>query len=146
MVAPQVFGDADGNDSTWEIVKRKKCIEEEKKSNYDKNFPPFKMIKTRKPTTKNNTKDDSGSRSSKSNSTNKTPTRKPPIKLCRVTPDVDEIKIVQVPTILNKNDEDDMSTISSSSNEGYFSSSSEDTGLIQQEQHNGINESKLNIK
>ena len=40
------------------------------------------MMKTSTPTTKNNSKkDDSSSRSSKSNSTNKTPTRKPSIKL-----------------------------------------------------------------
>ena len=39
-----------------------------------------------------------------------------------------------------------MSTVSSSSNEGYFSSSSEDTESIQQKEHNDVNESKLNIK
>ena len=61
MVVPQVCGDADENDSTWKIVKSKRRIKEEKKSNYDKNFPSLKMIKTRTPTTKNNTKDDSGS-------------------------------------------------------------------------------------
>ena len=38
MVAPQVCGDTDGIDSTWKIVKSKRRIKEEKKSNYDKNF------------------------------------------------------------------------------------------------------------
>ena len=94
MVAPQVCGDANGNDSAWKIVKSKKQLREEKKSNYDKNFPPLQVIRPSTPTSKNNTKDDSGSRSSKSNSTNKTPTRKPSTKLRRVTPNVNEIKIV----------------------------------------------------
>ena len=147
MVAPQICGDADRNDSTWKIVKRKRCIKEEKKSNFDKNFSPLKMMKTSTPTTKNNTKNDSGSRSSKSNNTNKTPTRKPSIKLFWVTPDVDKIEIVQVPTIFDKNDEDDMSTVSSSSNEqGYFSSSSKDLESVQQEVQNNVNESVLSIK
>ena len=64
MVTPQVFGDADGIDSTWKIVKSKRHIKEEKKSNYNKNFPPLKMMKTSTPTTKNSSKDHSGSRSS----------------------------------------------------------------------------------
>ena len=94
MVAPQVCGDIDGINSTWKIVKSKRRIKEEKKSNYDKNYPPLRMMKTSTPTTKNNSKDDSGSRSSKSNSTNKTPTRKPSIESRRVTPNVDKVKIV----------------------------------------------------
>ena len=82
------------------------------------------MIKV---TTKNNSKDGSSSRSSKSNSTNKTPIRKPSIKLCQVKPKTDEVKVVQVPNAFDKKDKDDMSTVSSSSNEqGYFSSSSQD--------------------
>ena len=113
MVAPQVCGDANGNDSAWKILKSKKQLREEKKSNYDKNFPPLQMIKSSTPTFRNYTKDDSGSRSSKSNSTNKTPTRKPSIKLRQETPNVDEIKIVKVPTAFDKNDKDDMSTVSS---------------------------------
>ena len=75
MLAPQVCGDADGINSTWKIIKSKRCIKEEKKSNYDKNFPPLKIMKTSTPTTKKNSKDDSGSRSSKYSNTNKTPTR-----------------------------------------------------------------------
>ena len=82
MVAPQVYGDTDRINSTWKIFKSKRRIKEEKKSNYDKNFPSLRMIKTSTPTTKNNSKkDDSGSRSSKCNSTNKTPTRSPPSNL-----------------------------------------------------------------
>ena len=105
------------------------------------------MMKASTPSTKNNSKDDSGSRSSKSNSTNKTPTRKPSIKSCWVTPNVDEDKIVQVPTVFDKNDKDDMSTVSSSPNEqGYCSSSSEDLESVQQEVQNDVNESILNIK
>ena len=147
MVAPQVCGDADGINSTWKIVKSKIHIKEEKKSNYDKNFPPLKMMKTCTPTTNNNSKDDSGSRSSKSNNTNKTPTRKPSIKPLQVTPNIDEVKIVQVPTAFDKNDKVDMSTISSSSSEqGYFSSSSEDSESIQQEVHNDVNKSVLSTK
>ena len=60
MVAPQVCGDTDGIDSMWKIVKSKRHIKEEKKSNYNKNFPPLKMMKTSTPTTKNNSKNDSG--------------------------------------------------------------------------------------
>ena len=108
IFTPQVCGDAEGNDSTWKTVKSKRYIKEEKKSNYDKNLPPLKMMNTSSPTTKNNTKDDSGSTSSKSNNTNKTITRQPSIKLCQVTPDADEIKIVQVPTTFDRNDEDDI--------------------------------------
>ena len=147
MVAPQVCGDTDGINSTWKIVKSKRRIKEEKKSNYDKNFPPLRMMKTSTPTTKKNSKDDSSSRSSKSNSTNKTPTRKPSIKSRRVTPNIDNVKIVQVPNAFDKNDKDDMLTVSSSSNEqGYFSSSSEDLESVQQEVQNNVNESVLSIK
>ena len=112
MVVPQVCGDADWIDSTLKIVKSKRGIKEEKKSDYDKNFPPLKMMKTSTPTTKNNSKDDSSSRSSKSNNTNKTPTRKPSNKSRRVTPNVDKVKIVQVPKAFGKNDKDDMQTVS----------------------------------
>ena len=52
---------------------------------------------------------------------------------------------MQVPTTLDKNDEDDMMTVSSSLNKGYFSSSSEDSESIQQEVHDGVNESVLDI-
>ena len=71
---------------------------------HEKNFPPLRMMKTSTPIIKNNSKDDSGSRSSISNSTNKTPTRKPSVKSRRVTPNVDEVKIVKVPTAFDKND------------------------------------------
>ena len=63
MVAPQVYGDTVGINSTWKIVKSKRHIKEEKKSNYDKNFHPLRIMKTSTPTTKNNSKDDSSSRS-----------------------------------------------------------------------------------
>ena len=53
---------------------------------------------------------------------------------------------MQVPTTLDKNDEDDMMTVSSSLNKGYFSSSSEDSESIQQEVHDGVNEFTLNLK
>ena len=47
----------------------------------------------------------------------------------------------------DKKDKDDMSTVSSSSNEqGYFSSSSEDSESIQQEVHDDVNEFTLNLK
>ena len=75
MVAPQVCGDADEINSTWKIVKSKRHITEEKKSNYNNNFPLLRMMKTSTPNTKNNSKDDPGSRSLKSNNTNKTPTK-----------------------------------------------------------------------
>ena len=39
MIAPQVCGDTDGINSTWKIVSSKRCIKEEKKSNYDKKIP-----------------------------------------------------------------------------------------------------------
>ena len=104
------------------------------------------MMKTSTPTTKNNSKDDSGSRSSKYNSTNKTPTRKPYIKSCWVTPNIDKVKIVQVPKAFDKNDKDDMLTVSSSSNEqGYFSSSSEDLEPVQQEVQNNVLKSNKNM-
>ena len=103
------------------FVKSKRRIKEEKKSNYDKKFHPLRMMKTSTPTTKNNSKkDDSGSRSSKSNSTNKIPTRKPSIKSCPVTPNVDKVKIVQVPNAFDRNDKDDMLTVSSSSHSNLF--------------------------
>ena len=59
MVAPLACGDTDGINSTWKIVKSKRRIKEEKKSNYDKNFPPLRMMKTSTPTTKNNSKNHS---------------------------------------------------------------------------------------
>ena len=147
IVTPLACGDTDGINSTWKIIKSKRRIKEEKISNYDKTFPPLRMMKTSAPTTKNNSKDDSSSRSSKSNSTNKTPTRKPSIKSRRVTPNIDKVKVVQVPNVFDKKDKDDMSTVSSSSNEqGYFSSSSKDLESFQQEVQNDVNESILNIK
>ena len=55
--------------------------------------------------------------------------------------------IVQVPTAFDKNDKDDMLTLSSSSSEqGYFSSNSEDSESIQQEVYDDVNESILSLK
>ena len=124
MVAPQVSGDNKGNESTWKIVKSKKQIKQERKSNYDKNFPPLKPTTT--PTTRYNKQDDS-SRTTRSSDSNKTPTKKPSIRLCKVSPDIGTIKIVQVPNKVKKGEEDDMSAVSSSSHQGYFSSDSEDS-------------------
>ena len=54
--------------------------------------------------------------------------------------------IIQVPNAFDKNDKDDMLTVSSSSSEqGYFSGSSEDLELIQQEAHNDVNEYVLRV-
>lgn len=76
MVAPYVSGDNNGYDSTWKIVKSRKRIKEEKKSNYKKKFPPLQVLSSTTP--KNiSDNDDSGSKSSKSTVTHKTPTRKP---------------------------------------------------------------------
>ncbi len=127
MVAPQVSGDDNGDEFTWKIIKSRRTIKEQRKSNYNKNFPPLQSVTTKLTPNGRDNMDDSGSRLSQSSSTHKTPTKKPFIKLRRVSPDIDDIKIVQVPTKMKKNDEDDMLTVSSSSHEGYFSSSSKDT-------------------
>ena len=124
MVAPQVSGDNRGNESTWKIVKSKKQIKQERKSNYDKNFPPLKPTTTT--TTKYNKQDDS-SKTTRSSDSNKTPTKKPSIRLRKVSPDIGTIKIVQLPSKEKKDEEDDVSAVSSSSHEGYFSSDSEDS-------------------
>ena len=104
------------------------------------------MIKTRTPTTIRTTPRIIQAQDHQNPTIPIIPTRKPSIKLCRVTPDVDEIKIMQALTTIDKNDEGDMSIVSSSLNEGYFSSSSEDSESIRQEVHDGVNESILDIK
>ena len=43
-------------------LSRVKDIFRDKKSDYDKHFPPLRMMKTSTPTTKNNSKDDSSSK------------------------------------------------------------------------------------
>ena len=42
MVAPQVNSDNNADASNWKIVKSKRQLREERKSNYNLNFPPSK--------------------------------------------------------------------------------------------------------
>ena len=98
MVDPQVSGEDNGDDSTWKIVKRRRTIKEQRKSNYNKNFPPLQSVTTKVTLNDRNNKDDSGSKSSQSPSTHKTPTKKPFIKLRKVSPDIDNIKILAIET------------------------------------------------
>ena len=98
IVAPQVSGDDNGDDSTWKIVKIRRTIKEQRKSNYNKNFPPVQFVTTETTFNEETNKDDSGSKTSGSSNANRTPSKKPSIKLRKVSPNIDTLKIVQVPT------------------------------------------------
>ena len=124
MVAPQVSGSNDDNNSAWKLVKTKKQLKEERKWKNDKSFPPLPVLSSANDD--NNKSDDESMKSSRSIKLFTTPTKKPSIKLCKVTPEANEMKIVQVKSQEHDMDQDDMSTVSSSSNEGYFSNYSSD--------------------
>ena len=124
MVAPQVSGSNNDNNSVWKLVKTKRQLKDERKWKNDKSFPPLPVLSSA--TDNDNKTDDGRKKSSKSIKLFTTPTKKPSIKLRKVTPEVNKLKIVQVKTQQDDKDQDDMSTISSSSNEGYFSNYSSD--------------------
>ena len=115
MVAPQVSGSNNDNNSTWKIVKTKKQLKDERKWKNDKSFPPLPVLSSA--TDDDNKSDDGSKKSSKPIKSFKTPTKKPSIKLCKVTPEANEVKLVKVESHQDDKDQDDMSTISSSSNE-----------------------------
>ena len=131
MVAPQVSGTNNNNNSAWKIVKTKKQLKDEKKWKDDKSFPPLPVLSSA--TDDDHKTDDGSKKSSRSIKLLKTPTKKPSIKLRKVTPEAKELKVIQVKTEQKENDQDDMSTISSSSNEGYFSSYSSDDSVEEEE-------------
>ena len=116
MVAPQINGVNNADASNWKIVKSKRHLREERKSNYNLNSPPLqsasslgsKTYKNKSPSIKT-TKSTDSSQSSQGHSegwwsqNHKSP--KSNTGKC----------------------EDDMSTVSSSSHEGFFSSDGSDT-------------------
>ena len=122
MVAPQVSGSNYNNNSTWKIVKSKKQLKEERKWKNDKAFPPLPVLSSASKNGDNS--NDESRNSSKSPKPSKTSTKKPSIKLRKLTRDMKEIKINHPESQGPDKDKDDMSTVSSSSFEGYFSSSS----------------------
>ena len=131
MVAPQVSGTNNNNNSAWKIVKTKKQLKDEKKWKDDKSFPPLPVLSSA--IDDDHKTDDGSKKSSRSIKLLTTPTKKPSIKLRKVTPEANELKIVQIKTEQNVKDQDDMSTISSSSSEGYFSSYSSDDSVEEEE-------------
>ena len=120
MVAPQVSSDNNGDASNWKIVKSKRQLREEKKSKYHLNFPPLPSVSSQgsKPL-KKRTK---SVKTEKSTDTDQTPSKGASSKIRKIAPSVDEVKIIKVPRVTQES-EDDMSTVSSSSYEGFFSSS-----------------------
>ena len=120
MVAPQVSSDNNGDASNWKIVKSKRQLREEKKSKYHLNFPPLPSVSSQgsKPL-KKRTK---SVKTEKSTDSDQTPSKGASSKIRKIAPSVDEIKTIKVPRVTQES-EDDMSTVSSSSYEGFFSSS-----------------------
>ena len=131
MVAPQVSGTDNNNNSAWKLVKTKKQIKDEKKWKDDKSFPPLPVLSSA--IDDDHKTDDGSKKSSRSIKVLTTPTKKPSIKLRKVTPEAKELKIVQIKAEQSDKDQDDMWTISSSSNEGYFSSYSSDESVEEEE-------------
>ena len=122
MVAPQVSGSNYNNNSTWKIVKSKKQLKEERKWKNDKAFPPLPVLSSASKNGDNS--NDESRNSSKSPKPSKTSTKKPSIKIRKLIRDMNEIKTGHPKSQEPDKDKDDMSTVSSSSFEGYFSSSS----------------------
>ena len=120
MVAPQVSSDNNGDASNCKIVKSKRQLREEKKSKYHLNFSPLPSVSSQgsKPL-KKRTK---SVKTEKSTDLDHTPSKGPSSKICKIAPSIDEVKIIKVPNVTQES-EDDMSTVSSSSYEGFFSSS-----------------------
>ena len=131
MVAPQVSGTNNNNNSAWKIVKTRRQLKDEKKWKDDKSFPPLPVLSSA--IDDDHKTDDGSKKSSRSIKLFTTPTKKPSIKLRKVTPEANELKIVQIKTEQNVKEQDDMLTISSSSNEGYFSSSSSDDSIQEED-------------
>ena len=92
MVAPQVSGS--NNNSTWKVVKTKRQLKEDKKWKYNKAFPPLPVLSSAHEN--NDNSDDDSTKSSKSNKAFRTPTKKPYIKIRKVTPEDNQVKIVKV--------------------------------------------------
>ena len=84
MVAPQVSGFDNDNNSAWKIVKSKRQLKEERKWKKDKSFPPLPVLSS---AIKNEDGSDDDSKSSSSIKSFITPKRKTSIKLRRVTPE-----------------------------------------------------------
>ena len=124
MVAPQVSGFGNDDNSTWKIVKSKRQMKEDRKWKKDNSFPPLPVLSS---AVKNENGSDDESKKSSSTKSFTTPIKKPSIKIRRVTPESKKVKIVQVKSEQTDQDEDDKSTNSYSSYEGYFSSSSNDS-------------------
>ena len=92
MVAPQVSGS--NNNSTWKVVKTKQQLKEDQKWKYNKSFPPLTALSSAQDN--DDKSDDDSTKSSKSSKSFRTPTKKPHIKIFKVTPEDNEIKIVEV--------------------------------------------------
>ena len=84
------------------------------------NFPPLQCVSSQTfMAYKNETP---STQTTKLTNLEKPPSRKPSAKIRKVTQNVDEVKIIKVPRV-TKEREDYMWTVSSSSYEGFFSSS-----------------------
>ena len=120
MVAPQVSGDNNGDASIWKIVKSKRQPREERKSKYNLNYPPLQSVSSLgSKTYKNKTP---SIKTTKSTDSDQTSSRKSSSKIRKVTLKDDEVKIIKILKVTQES-EDDMSTVSSSSYEGFFNSS-----------------------
>ena len=113
IIAPQVSGFGNDNNSTWKNVKSKRQLKEDRKWKKDKSFPPLPVLSS---AVKNEDGSDDDSKSSSSIKSFTTPNKKTSIKLRRVTSELNEIKIVQAKSehTDKDEDEDDMSTNSCS--------------------------------
>ena len=104
----------------WKIIKSQRQLREERNSKYNLNFPPLQSVSSK--TSKAYRNETTSTKTTKSTNLDKTPSRKLSTKIRKVTPNIDEVKIIKVPKV-TKECEDEMLTVSSSSYEGYFSSS-----------------------
>ena len=104
----------------WKIIKSQRQLREERNSKYNLNFPPLQSVSSN--IFKAHRNETTSTKATKSIDSDKTPSRKPSAKIRMVTPNVNEEKNFKVPKV-TKECEDDMLTVSSSSYEGYFSSS-----------------------
>ena len=94
MIAPWVNGDNNADASNWKILKSKRQLREERKSNYNLNFPPLqsasslgsKTYKDKIPSVK----------TTKSTNSSQTSSKKTSSKIRKVTPKDDEVKIIKI--------------------------------------------------
>ncbi len=124
MVAPQIVVQTMTTTPRGNLSKQRNNSRMKESGKMTKSFPPLPVLSSA--TDDDNNTDDVSKKSSRSIKLFTTPTKKPSIKLRKVIPEANEMKLVQVKSQQDDKDQDDMLTISSPSNKGYFSNYSSD--------------------